>query len=386
MARADPVKSDADLPARIYNDRAMRKIWRDALDKVTPYEAGPPLEQVEKELGLPSVIRLSANESPLGPSPKVAESLRREAERVHLYPDGGSQRVRAALGEWVGVEPAWLVVGNGADELIGFLARAAFGPGDEVVVPHPSFEPYSTEALLAGADVVKSPLRNYETDLDDMRARVTARTKAVFICTPHNPASTIVRNGPLRRFIESLGADAPLVVVDEAYRDFCDDPESPDGVALARDFPFVIALRTFSKIAGLAGLRIGYAVAQPEIIDRLNRVRAPYNVNRLAQVAAVAALDDQPHLDRTRAHILAERPKLAEALRQRGSIVPPSQANFLLVKVDARAGVLRQALLKTGILVRDGAGIGFPGHLRVSIGTTAANARLLEVWDRTLGA
>ena len=164
---------------------------------------------MEQELGLPSVIRLSANESPLGPSPKVAESLRREAERVHLYPDGGSQRVRAALGEWVGVDPAWLVVGNGADELIGFLARAAFGPGDEVVVPHPSFEPYSTEALLAGADVVASPLRNYETDLDDMRARVTPRTKAVFICTPHNPASTIVAKGPLRRFIESLGRGRP---------------------------------------------------------------------------------------------------------------------------------------------------------------------------------
>ena len=141
MAEADPVKRDADLPARVYNGHAMRKIWRDTLDKVTPYEAGPPLEQVEQELGLPSVIRLSANESPLGASPKVAESLRREAERVHLYPDGGSQRVRAALGEWVGVDPAWLVVGNGADELIGFLARAAFGPGDEVVVPHPSFEP-----------------------------------------------------------------------------------------------------------------------------------------------------------------------------------------------------------------------------------------------------
>ena len=231
----------------------MRKIWRDALDKVTPYEAGPPLEQVEKELGLPSVIRLSANENPLGPSPRWWRALRREAARVHLYPDGGSQRVRAALGEWIGVDPAWLMVGNGADELIGFLARAAFGPGDEVVVPHPSFEPYSTEALLSGADVVASPLRNYETDLDDMRARVTARTKAVFICTPHNPASTIVGEGPLRRFIESLGADAPLVVLDEAYRDFCDDPETPDGVALAREFPFVISLRTFSKIAGLAG-------------------------------------------------------------------------------------------------------------------------------------
>jgi histidinol-phosphate aminotransferase len=157
-------------------------------------------------------------------------------------------------------------------------------------------------------------------------------------------------------------------------------------VALAREFPLVISLRTFSKIAGLAGLRIGYAIAQPEVIDRLNRVRAPYNVNRLAQVAAVAALEDHAHLDRTRAHILTERPRLAEALRQRGSIVPPSQANFLLVKVDARAPLLRGALLKTGILVRDGASVGFPGHLRITIGTTAANARLLEVWDRTLAA
>jgi histidinol-phosphate aminotransferase len=364
----------------------MRKIWRETLDKVTPYEAGPPLEQVEKELGLPSVIRLSANENPLGPSPKVAETLRREAERVHLYPDGGSQRVRAALSEWIGVDAGWIMVGNGADELIGFLGRAAFAPGDEVVLPHPSFEPYSTEALLSGADVVLSPLRGYETDLDDMRARVTPRTKAIFVCTPHNPASTIVKAGPLRRFAESLAADAPLVVVDEAYRDFCDDPETPDGVGLVREFPFVISLRTFSKIAGLAGLRIGYAIAQPDIINRLHRVRAPYNVNRLAQVAAVAALEDRAHLERTRAHILAERPKLAAALRQRGSIVPPSQANFLLVKVDARAAVLRQALLKSGILVRDGAGIGFPGHLRITIGTVAANARILEVWDRTLGA
>lgn len=386
MAGADPVKPDADLPARVYNGSAMRKIWRETLDKVTPYEAGPPLEQVEQELGLPSVIRLSANENPLGPSPKVAETLRREAGRVHLYPDGGSQKVRAAVGEWLAVDPGWIVVGNGADELIGLLARAAFGPGDEVVVPHPSFEPYSTEALLAGAEVVMSPLRNYETDLDDMRARVTPRTKAVFICTPHNPASTIVKKEPLRRFIESLGEDAPLLVLDEAYRDFCDDPDTPDGVALAREFPFLISLRTFSKIAGLAGLRVGYAIAQPEVINRLNRVRAPYNVNRLAQVAAVAALEDRAHLERTRAHILAERPKLADALRKRGSIVPPSQANFLLVKVDARAAILRQALLKSGILVRDGAGVGFPGHLRIAIGTTAANARLLEVWDRTLGA
>jgi histidinol-phosphate aminotransferase len=364
----------------------VRKIWRDTLDRVTPYEAGPSLEQLARELGLPSVLRLSANENPLGPSPKVIETLRSEAARAHLYPDGGSSALRQALGAWIGVDPSWLIVGNGADELIALLGRAAFDPGDEVLLPHPAFEPYSIEALLAGATPVASPLRGYDTDLDDMRRRVTARTKAVFVCTPHNPASTLVPRRPLRAFIEALGPDAPLVILDEAYRDFCDDPETPDGVALVREFPHVISLRTFSKIAGLAGLRVGYAIARPEAIDRLNRVRAPYNVNRLAQVAAVAALEDRAHLERTRALVLAERPRLSEALRRRGATVPPSQANFLLVKVGDKTGAVRQALLKSGILVRDGAGVGFPGHLRISIGDAAGNARVLEVWDRTLGA
>jgi histidinol-phosphate aminotransferase len=364
----------------------VKKIWRDTLDRVIPYEAGPSLEQLARELGLPSVLRLSANENPLGPSPKVIEALRSEAARAHLYPDGGSSALRQALGAWIGVDPSWLIAGNGADELISLLGRAAFDPGDEVLLPHPAFEPYSIEALLAGATPVASPLRGYDTDLDDMRRRVTPSTKAVFVCTPHNPASTLVPRGPLRAFIESLGADAPLVILDEAYRDFCDDPETPDGVVLAREFPHVISLRTFSKIAGLAGLRVGYAIARPEAIDRLNRVRAPYNVNRLAQVAAVAALEDRAHLERTRALVLAERPRLSEALRRRGATVPPSQANFLLVKVGDKAGTLRQALLKSGILVRDGAGIGFPGHLRISIGDAVGNARILEVWDRTLGS
>jgi histidinol-phosphate aminotransferase len=363
----------------------MKKIWRETLDRVTPYEAGPSLEQVVRELGLPTVLRLSANENPLGPSPRVVEALKAEAARAHLYPDGGSTAFRQALGAWIGVDPSWLIVGNGADELISFIGRAVFDPGDEAVLPHPAFEPYTIEALLAGAVPVTSPLRGYDTDLDDMRARVTARTKAVFICTPHNPASTLVPRGPLRRFIESLGAESPLVVLDEAYRDFCDDPETPDGVGLVRDFPLVVSLRTFSKIAGLAGLRVGYAIARPEVINLLNRLRAPYNVNRLAQVAAVAALEDRAHLERTRALVLGERPRLAEALRRRGETVPPSQANFLLVKIGDRAGALRQALMKAGLLVRDGAGVGFPGHLRISIGDAAGNARILEVWDQTFG-
>jgi histidinol-phosphate aminotransferase len=332
------------------------------------------------ELGLTELVRLSANENPLGPSPRVVEAIRRESTQVHLYPDGGSLALREALGRRLGVAPAQIVVGNGADELIGLVALAAFDPGDEIVVPTPSFEPYATAAVVAGAQVQSSPLAGYEADLDDVLRRVTPRTKAVILCSPHNPATTIIRRGPLVRLLEALGDDAPLVVLDEAYCDFCDDPDYPDGVQLLGRFPRLLVLRTFSKIAALAGLRVGYAVGSPAAIDRLNRVRAPYNVNRLGQVAALAALDDPEHRERTRALVLQERAFLSGELARRGFTFPPSQANFLLVKV-AGASAVRERLLRMGLVVRDGAAVGYPDHLRISIGTHEANERLLHGLD-----
>jgi histidinol-phosphate aminotransferase len=362
----------------------MRKIWREALSAVTPYEAGKSLEELEKELGLPAILRLSSNESPLGPSPKVVEALRREAPRAHLYPDGGSTALREALARQLGVSPDWILTGNGGDEILSLIARAAFEPGDEILMPHPSFEPYDIEAKLSGAIPVQSPLKGYDTDLDDMLARVTAQTKVIFLCTPHNPATTIIRRRSLERFLTALGDDPPLIVLDEAYRDFCDDPDTADGIALVARHPRLISLRTFSKIAGLAGLRLGFVVAQPEVIGWLGRVRAPFNVNRFAQVAGVAALEDPAHLERTRALVLTERPRLLEAVAKRGAPAPPSQSNFILPRVGGQADALRAALLKTGILVRDGAAVGFPGHLRISIGTRENNDRLLEAWDRAV--
>jgi len=278
------------------------------------------------------------------------------------------------------------MVGNGGDELLGLIARAAFEPGDEILMTTPAFEPYGIEARLAGATPVEVPLRGYDTDLDAMLARVGPKTKAIFLCTPHNPATTIIRSGALDRFLQALGDDSPLVILDEAYRDFSDDPETPDGVALARQLPRLIALRTFSKIAGLAGLRVGYVVGSPDTMGWLNRVRAPYNVNRFAQVAAVAALEDRAHLARSRALVLAERPRLLAEFARRGCPAPPSQANFLLPNVGRQSRAVAAALLKAGILVRDGAAVGFPGHLRIAIGRPEDNTRLLEVWDKSLAA
>ncbi|MBI1735212.1 MAG: aminotransferase class I/II-fold pyridoxal phosphate-dependent enzyme [Candidatus Rokubacteria bacterium] len=277
-----------------------RTIWRPVLDRITPYDAGTPLEVLTAQLGVPALVRLSANESPLGPSPAVVAALQREATRAHLYPDGGSTALREALARRLGVTPDQILVGNGADELIALIAWAAFDPGDEVVVPHPSFEPYTTGITLAGATVRPSPLAGYETDLDDIRRRVTPDTKAIVVCSPHNPATTIVRRRPLLELLDALGDDPPLVVLDEAYRDFVDDPEYPDGVALLPRHPRLLVLRTFSKIAALAGLRVGYVIGSAEAIERLNRVRAPYNVNRLGQVAALAAVEDSEHREKTR--------------------------------------------------------------------------------------
>jgi histidinol-phosphate aminotransferase len=360
----------------------VRALWRPILDRIAPYEPGPPLEALARELGRDDLVRLSANESPLGPSPRVVEAIRRQAPYVHLYPDGGATALREALGARLGVRPDQILVGNGADELLAIIATAALGPGDEVVVPQPSFEPYTTVVELAGATVRTSPLAGYDTDLDDVRERVTPRTKAIILCSPHNPASTIIRREPLLGLLGALQADPPLVILDEAYHDFCDDPETPDGITLLARYPQLIVLRTFSKIAGLAGLRVGYAIASRETIDRLNRVRAPYNVNRLGQVAALAALEDREHWERCRALVITERAFLSRELERRGFSFPASQANFFLVKVP-NADRVRQALRRAGILVRDGAAVGYPDHLRISVSTHETNQRLLAALDRS---
>jgi histidinol-phosphate aminotransferase len=358
----------------------VRRLWRPVVESLVPYDAGKPLETLMAELGLTELVRLSANENSLGPSPRVVEAIQREASRVHLYPDGGSLAVRDALARRFGISPAQIVLGNGADELISLVARAAFDPGDEAVVPTPSFEPYSTSVVLAGGRMIPSPLRGYDTDLDDVLRRVTPRTKAVILCSPHNPAATIIPRAALVRFFDALGADSPLVVLDEAYCDFADDPDYPDGIEMLARYPRLLVLRTFSKVAALAGLRVGYAVGSLEAADRINRVREPYNVNRLGQVAALAALEDVEHWERTKRTVREERAFLSRELAKRGLTFPPSQANFLLVKVDDPAD-LRGRLLKAGLAVRDGAGVGFPGHLRITIGAREANERLLRVVD-----
>jgi len=358
----------------------MRPLIRRPVRRLVPYEPPPPLDQLEAEIGR-DVLRLSANESPIGPSPLAVAAIRDEAQRAHLYPDGSAHALRAALAGQLGVSPDHLLFGNGADELIGFVARASLGPRDEVVVPHPAFEPYESAAQIMGAATIRSPLRDYHIDLSDFLTKVTKRTKIVFLANPHNPTGTIVSKREFEAFLDAL-APEPLLVVDEAYWEFADDPEFPAGTEFLARRPRLLILRTFSKIAGLAGLRIGYAIGAPRLIRDLNRVREPFNVNRLAQAAALAALKDAEHRERTRAIVREERLFLSGEYRRRGLRPVPTQANFFLVEVGPEAATLRDRMLKEGVLVREGSAVGFPGHLRVSVGTREQNLRMLEALDR----
>jgi histidinol-phosphate aminotransferase len=310
-----------------------------------------------------------------------------EARRVHLYPDGGAPDLRAAVAAALGVTPAHLLFGNGGDEIITLLARALLDPGDEVVVPDPAFEPYTTAAVLAGARVVRSPLREYHIDLDDVLARITPRTKLVCLSSPHNPTGTVLPRGTWEAFATRCPTEA-LILLDEAYIDFVEVPgAAADGLrTLATRGDGLLLLRTFSKIAGLAGLRVGYAVAAPEVVGMLERVREPFNVGRLGQVGALAAVGDTAHREATRQLVWAERRHLAAALRARGLHVVPTEANFLVVRIGRPAAPVVAALRARGVLVRDGAAVGLPEHLRISVGTAPQNAELLAALDVALAA
>ena len=331
------------------------------------------------------MLRLSANENPLGPSPLAVAAIRREAARIHLYPDGGAPELADAVASALGVNPGQLLFGNGGDEILTILGRALLDPGDEVVVPEPSFEPYTTIALLAGAAAVPSPLRDYRIDLGDVLARIGPRTKLVCLSSPHNPTGTVLDRNEWERFCRSCPDDV-VVLLDEAYVDFIEAPErAADGLATLRTRPeSLVLLRTFSKIAGLAGLRVGYAIASPAVVGQLERAREPFNVGRVAQAGAAAAVHDAAHREATRRVVWTERRALAAAFAARGFSHPPTEANFLLVRLGRPTGPVVTALRARGVLVRDGAAVGYPEHLRVSVGTREQNARLLAALDLAL--
>jgi len=344
-----------------------------------PYKPGKPIEELERELGIEGSIKLASNENPLGPSKRAIEAVREALEDVNRYPDGASFALRARLADKHDVDPDQLVFGCGGDEILELLAKVVFSPGDEVVYPWPSFAMYPVVIAGMGATGVQVPLNDrLEHDLPAMAAAVTDRTKLVFVCNPNNPTGTSVGAADFDRFVEALPDDV-ILAVDEAYFEYVRRTDFPDALGWVRRRPGTLVLRTFSKIFGLAGLRIGFGIADPELADYLQRARHPFNVNRLAEVAALAALDDSEHEKRTLELNASGVEYLTRELGKLGLEVWPTDANYLLVASGADA---YEKLLQQGVIVRPMTGFGLPEHIRVSIGLPEENERFIEALRR----
>lgn len=360
---------------------ALEKVVKPHIRELEPYRPGKPVEELERELGLSGSIKLASNESPLGPSPKAVAALQKAIANIHRYPDGASYALRRKLSDRLGVDGAQLVFGAGADEILELLAKVLLGPGDECVYAWPSFAMYPIVVKGMGATPVPVPLdADMVHDLPAMAAAVNERTRLVFVCNPNNPTGTSVGAEALDAFIEGLRADV-VVAIDEAYVDFARRRDFPDSLAWVRRRPGTIVLRTFSKIFGLAGLRIGYGVADPELADYLQRARHPFNVNRLAEVAATAALDDRDYIERVTRLNAQGAEYLGRELRALGIEVVPTDANFVLARTGAE---IYDQLLAEGVIVRPMAGFGLPDHVRISIGLPEENERLVKTLKRLL--
>ena len=352
---------------------------RDALGQVDPYRPQPPMRVLQRRLGLDRIVKLASNEGAFGPLPAALAAYEDAAAELGRYPDAGGELLRAALGELHGLPVEQVVLGNGADELIRLCGAAALDAGDAAVFPWPSFPSYVSAATCHGAGVVQVPLRDRAFDLDAVAGAIGlpapggGRRRVLFLANPNNPTGTLLERADLRSFLSSLPPDV-LCVLDEAYAEYA-DPE-PEGPALLREGrPRLCVLRTFSKVYGLAGLRIGYALASPEIADALARVRPIFNVNGPAQAAALASLGEREEIASRVAHARAARAELHTTLAHAGLVPVPSQANFVYADVPGGdAGGLADRLLRAGFIVRALEGFGAPGAIRVTCGTDEENA------------
>ena len=355
------------------------------LKTLPTYQPGRPIEEVARELGLPveSIIKVASNENPFGPSPLAQTALQQAIRGVNLYPDGNAFYLKQKLAAKLGVEPGHLILGNGSNEIIEFVAHVLLGPETNIVVSQYCFAIYPIVAKMAGAGVVTVPARDYGHDLAAMLRAINSRTRIVFVANPNNPTGTLASREELIQFVNDVPDDV-LLVMDEAYLEFLDDPV--DLVPLVRlgARKNLILMRTFSKIYGLAGLRVGYGIADAGLTSALEKVRQPFNVNLLAQTAALAALDDDEHVRKTRENNFAGLDFYARAFRNLKLEYVPSFANFILVRVGDGQKVF-DAMQKLGVITRPMGGYQLPEWIRISIGTRAENERCLEALKKTLG-
>jgi histidinol-phosphate aminotransferase len=361
----------------------MSNLWNSAhpwLRELVAYEPGKPIEDVARELGLrpADIIKLASNENPLGPSPLALQAMRETLERAHFYPDGGGYHLREAIANKTGLDRRNVILGCGSNEIIEFIGKAFLNPGDDIVTARHAFVVYKLMATLFGARTLEVPDPDFAHDLDAMLGAITPQTKEIFIANPNNPTGTLLGQEEIDRFMARVHGHI-IVVFDEAYYEFL--PEPPDTLKYVREGRSVVVLRTFSKIQGLANLRIGYGLARPDLIEVLQKTRQPFNTNGIAQAGALAGLLDEAHQRKTREITLEGRAWMEGKFAGMGLEFVPSHANFVLVRVgDGRA--VFEALLKRGVIIRDMNAYGLPEWIRVSIGTAEQNERFMAELER----
>jgi histidinol-phosphate aminotransferase len=355
-----------------------------SLNDIPVYQPGRPIEEVAREIGLPaaSIIKLASNENPLGPSPRAMAAMRDVIANLHLYPDGNAFDLKQALAKKLGVQTSNLILGNGSNEIIEFVGHAYMAPGVDVVVSQYCFAVYPLVTKLFGANLITVPAQKYGHDLPAILKAITPDTRVVFVANPNNPTGTLASKDELRRFVDSV-PDNVLLALDEAYIEFLDDPADFVGDIRDGKRQNVVIMRTFSKIFGLAGLRLGYGISHPDLIAAFEKIRQPFNINAIAQAGALAALGDDEHTRRTRENNAAGLRFFEQACNELKLETIPSAANFLLIKVGEGQPVF-DALQRQGVITRPMGGYQLPEWIRISIGSPAENERCAAALRRVL--
>ncbi len=362
----------------------LRNLVSKEIEKLTPYPPGKPIEELEREYGIQGSVKLASNENALGPSPKAVDAIKNSLDGLHRYPDGSGYYLKESLAKFYDLNPENLIIGNGSNEIIELIFRTFLLPGDEVVVARPTFVVYELVAQASRGTSVVVPLKDMLYDLESMLKKITPRTRFVFIANPNNPTGTIIKKNAFESFLSSVPDDV-IVVLDEAYCEYVTDSEFPSGIEYWNRGKMVVVLRTFSKIYGLAGLRIGYGIASTELINNMNKVRQPFNVNSLAQIGARAALDDLEHIHNSKENNRKGIEFLFGELQNLGYYCVPTQANFFLIKVGNSADEIYEGLLRKGVIVRPMKGYCLDEYIRVTVGLPEENRKFIVALQEVAG-
>lgn len=361
----------------------MKKLARKNILKITPYIAGKPIEETKRELGLRQIIKLASNENPLGPSPKAIRAIKKCLVQVNRYPDSEAFYLKTRLAKELEILPENLLLGNGSDELIDIIIKTFVEEGENIITADITFLEYEIISNVIGRKVIKVPLKNFKYDLPVIKGRINKKTKLVFISNPNNPTGTYVNKDEIKDFLKGLPKNV-LVILDEAYDTFIDVKDFPRGLEFMRKNKNVVVLKTFSKAFGLAGLRVGYAVASPEVISCMEKARQPFNVNSLAQAGALGALGDRGFLKRTRKLVWEGKRYLYRELDKLSLSYVQSVANFILIDVGRDGFNVFKEMLKNGVIIRDMKQYGLNNFIRVTIGTREENKKFIQVFKRAL--